>query len=638
MVRKLALILLIQLFLGLSISDYVPKTNHSGKLTPVATPYTDNNRIILFRIGMQDHSSQEFKRYGLHDANQIVLASGNPKETMINDFPKGLNASVNRNLSISFQMPNKLQYGAKFLVPIIEASTAIPQMSVFVNGFMAGLIQIAGLSDTNDSNYDAYGNLYELYIPPEFFIEGQNEIILQVERCLYCSSSEDPFLWFDWDYIEMEALYRMAEEPIHGRYIKMGSSVATERYYFDQSAVDHLPYVLKWMGIAYSGNIMRASCSSNVRNSCSAMQEYYEKLKEYNTGAVAMYLYTGDIQLTSAGTLAPEAASKLEQFMKRYGDYIQYYEVDNEPSIFNRSKDVNIAIARWMNENKTRYAPHLQSVAPGWSYSNKNGLPIGWERDPVQRRELENLTDLTNGHAYGTSYLEKEGGSFFETLKTFESLQNGLPKFMLNTEIGTNNKHLDPSKYGAQQKQSAVFDRNLRAHIGFSNIFMQHAVFFKDYELFQTDFQGKNHDPALTQAYSFGNDQESRLKIFRRLALAYATHGSPLSYEIMNRNEVRMKKVYIRAVDTAALQPLPGSKAVSDKILISIVNFEHEEIHLRFKVLMPDKGIFDGERIGPGDVYRDAVQQVNELKAEPWIEIEAVLPPGESIQYILDKR
>lgn len=207
-----------------------------------------------------------------------------------------------------------------------------------------------------------------------------------------------------------------------------------KQFYFDEGAVTHLPYIMKWLGVAYGGNIMRTSCASDVGRSCENMEEYYKVLKDYNMQAVALYLYTGDIKLKADGSLPEDAEKKLTEYFQKYSPYFQYYEVDNEPGLFNRSKAVNLAIAEWLNSKGKTIAPHLQTVAPGWAYwpgysedscGNQKGAtkqcgdPDGWERDPKQRDELEAVTDLTNGHSYGDSYIFGQGGSFTENLKTF---------------------------------------------------------------------------------------------------------------------------------------------------------------------------------------------------------------------------
>ncbi|MBE0344203.1 hypothetical protein E4V51_30690, partial [Paenibacillus sp. 28ISP30-2] len=174
------------------------------------------------------------------------------------------------------------------------------------------------------------------------------------------------------------------------------------------------------------------------------------------------------------GSLPETAKQKLRDYVKKYGSYLQYYEVDNEPGLFNRSKAVNLAVAKWLNTEGKQLAPHLKTVAPGWAYwptystkacknqtggTLKCGDPDGWERDPAQRKQLEDVTDLTNGHAYGESYNEEGGGSFVHNLKTFGGSRNGLVKWILNKELGTKDSYRANPVYGAGQPHHAAFGR-----------------------------------------------------------------------------------------------------------------------------------------------------------------------------------
>jgi hypothetical protein len=367
--------------------------------------------------------------------------------------------------------------------------------------------------------------------------------------------------------------------------------------------------------------------------------------------AVSFHLFTGNVKLKADGSLSDEAVQILENYLTEYGSLFQYYEVDNEPGLFNRSKAVDLAVAKWLNENRAKYAPLLKIVAPGWSYAStyaakscKNqiigkgpqcGDPDGWERDPKQRLELENITDLTNGHSYGDSYSDQQGGSLVENIKTFSGAGEGLPKPMLNTEFGTSDGHSDKSAYGATQKKSAIFDRIYRAHIGFADMFVQHAAFFPDFSLFKTGFNLENHNPAKTEIYYNQPDQDSRVGVTRRLNLAYATHGKPLTYQLLNKTELADKLVYFRAVDTSKLAALPVTGAVSNKILLNFVNFDSTTQVMDVKVTMPKAAIYEGERFGKGDTYEDSRSYVTGLKATPEISIKETLGPGESVQYIL---
>lgn len=122
----------------------------------------------------------------------------------------------------------------------------------------------------------------------------------------------------------------------------------------------------------------------------------------------------------------------------------------------------------------------------------------------------------------------------------------------------------------------------------------------------------------------------------RRLSLAYATHGAPLTYQISNKDELADKLVYVRAVDTSTLEPLAGSGATSNKVLVNFVNFEETEQTVTVKVTMPEKTVYEGERYGNGDTYEAARSYVSGQNAAPELEFTETLAPGEAVQYILE--
>lgn len=600
---------------------------------------------VLWKLGSHDGSAGEFKGKGNTEA--VAVSSNKQSGPSPSGIPAGLNGKSQPELKIGYDLKEVPQNGVLFRVSILEAYKNVPQMAVFSNRQLSGIIQLAGVSGTGVEQ--PFRKTYELYIPKEQLQTGQNELRLEAVRCLYCSAAEDQFNWWTWDDLSLEALSTPAPEPVHGNYVLTGTTINNKQFYFDEGAVKHLPYLIKWLGLAYSGNIMRTNCASDVGRSCSNMEEYYKVLQDYNMQSVALYLYTGDIKLDADGSLPKEAEAKLEDYFKKYGSYFQYYEVDNEPGLFNRSKAVNLAIADWLNKRGKQLSPELQTVAPGWAYwpsykddscgnqkgsVRKCGDPDGWERDPKQRLELEEATDLTNGHSYGESYIFRGGGSFTENLKTFSGAANGLPKKMLSTEFGTSDSHVDDYRYGADQRNAAVFDRIMRAHIGYADMFVQHAAFFKDYSLFEYGFNLEEHDPAKTKVYYITKDQESRVSIMRRLALAYATHGAPLTYEVSNKAELADKLVYVRAVDTSTLKPLPVTGAESNKVLVNLVNFEDTEQRITVKVKMPKQEVYEGERYGRGDTYEEARSYVKGQAAGEMTFTET-LAPGEGVQFIL---
>ncbi|WP_081398166.1 discoidin domain-containing protein [Paenibacillus odorifer] len=604
---------------------------------------------VIWNLGQHDGSAAEFAASGTSGSKkEFNVTSSVLKSSALQSLPAGLNGKTQPELTITYQLNKIPENGVLFSVGILDAYKSVPQMSVFSNHQLSGIIQIAGVAGT-ESEYN-FQKTYELYIPKEQLKIGTNELKLQTVRCLYCSDKEDEYSWWTWDNLRLESLNAPISEPIHGSYTLTGTVVNNKQFYFDEGAVTHLPYVIKWLGMAYSGNVMRTSCASDVGRSCSDMMEYYKVLQDYNMQAVALYLHTGDIKLKADGSLPADAEKKLTDYFEQYSPYFQYYEVDNEPGLFNRSKAVNLAIADWLNKKGKQIAPHLQTVAPGWAYwpsysedscGNQKGAgkecgdPDGWERDPEQRMELEKVTDLTNGHSYGDSYIFSNGGSFTENLKTFTGADNGLGKKMLTTEFGTSDSHVDAYQYGATERTAAVFDRIMRAHIGYADMFVQHAAFFKDFSLFKYGFNLEEHDPATTEIYYTKENEDSRVSIMRRLSLAYATHGAPLTYQIANKDVLADKLVYVRAVDTSTLKPLAGSGATSNKVLVNFVNFESTPQTVSVNVTMPKNGVYEGERFGNGDTYEKARSYVTGKKATPTLTFTETLAPGEAVQYIM---
>ncbi|MDD9267249.1 discoidin domain-containing protein [Paenibacillus sp. GCM10023248] len=604
-------------------------------------------------IWMLGEPNDSYSEFGQESGAQrrYTEVTGTSQPEVWGSVPQGLNKSLNPELTIQYTLSEIPKYGVHFRVKIMDAHKSVPQMAVFSNRMLSGIIQIAGVGGTTSSY--SYKKLYELYIPKEQLQLGMNELKLSATGCLYCSSDENKFLWWKWDYLSLDALAAPAEEPIHGRYVESGTKVSNLSFYYDQGAVKHLPYVLKWLGIAYSGNVMRVDCATDVKAGCSSIKSYYETLREYNTQAVALHLHTGNVKLQADGTLPADAQNKLQDYVTQYGSMFQYYEIDNEPGLFNRSKSVNLAIAEWLKANLPELAPHVKTVAPGWAYapvysmracrnqtsisSPSCGDPDGWEGDPNQRLELEEITDLTNGHAYGTSYVNNKDGSFVENLRTFGGSEDGLPKPMLNTEYGTSDSHEDPEAYGAAEPHSAVFDRIMRAHIGYADMFMQHAAFYPQYALFDPGVDLNTQNPAQMRIYRNSQEDDSRVGVMRRLNLAYATHGKPLVYEITNKTELMDKLVYIRSVDTSTLPALPGSGGKSDKILLNFVNFESTAQTIQVKVTMPDAAAYIGERFGSGETYDAARSYVSGLQAAPELELKETLGPGEAVQYILTR-
>ena len=129
--------------------------------------------------------------------------------------------------------------------------------------------------------------------------------------------------------------------------------------------------------------------------------------------------------------------------------------------------------------------------------------------------------------------------------------------------------------------------------------------------------------------------QDERSAVFRRLALAYASHGRPLPYRYTNPAAVKDQLVYLRAVDTAGLPPLPGSGATANKILVSLVNFSRQPQVVEARVTMPREGVYTGIRFGAEPQYLAARSSV-QLVAAPAADFAENLGPGEAVQFTLE--
>lgn len=626
---------------------WVFSSANSGVAAAKKPLLTTPQDTVLWRLGNLDPgagSAAEFRDY--HQANPEVVAVPTNWRTRTQwntVLSKGLKASVNPAMKFTYDLASVPANGVELQVKIINAHRAIPQMAVFSNDIMVGMIQIAGVAGA-DSAYP-YVKTYRLYIPKEFLQSGTNALRLEAPRSFSGSSAEDQYLWWVWDHLQLVALSAPATEPIHGRYIHLGTTVMQNGFDYNADVIRHLPAVLQWLGIAYSGNVVRAGFWSNTSSKWQADGlAYLQKLAEFNMQVVVDHLNTHpqdhNFQFFAAdGTLKQAGRDKIDDFLDTYGDYIQYYEVDNEPGLFGSPLQANIDAAEYVQTATAALAPHVKVVAPGWAYAN-------WANDPDNRQMVEQHCDLTGGHAYGPSYADPndDGSSFVQNLLLYGEITDGLPKEMLVTETGNTHQHLDPLAFGTTQRNAASFDRILRGQVGYADHIMQHAAFFTgangaEYKLFNNNFDWSTHDPLSTSRYSFGSGQRTRVEIFRRIACAYATHGTPLKYTYLDPSQVSGHMIYTRPVDTATLAPLPGSGATSDKVLINFVNFGNTTRSFTVRITMPSSGTWSGIRINGGDggnTYGDARHDFSR-SANPTMDVSPTLAPGEAVQLILSR-
>lgn len=595
----------------------------------------------LWRIGIPDNGSSEFK--GAFPPASLTLSSTQAARSEWPELPARWNAGPTQT-ELQYVLPSVPAYGVHFSIKILQAGSYGSELAVFSNGNPCGIIQAIGTGGPGTTTGRAFRKTYTLYIPKEFLAAGANTLGIRALGHTYNRNSNSE-LKFEWDFMRLSALAGPATEPLHGKMTHMALQAAYEDFGVYDSQVKNEPHLHKWMGTAYSGNTMRAAFWRNVGHNQPKRLEYLEAMRDINMSVIADFYSAGKVgnpdpdaildANVANGDLPQRAKTLIDDFFARYGKLIQYYELSNEPcmGISDESFEGLKALAKYVNTAKP---DHVQVAAPGWAFGGGYGSPKDWDADPVKRRAIEASTQMINGHAYGDSNRWK-GGNLIDNLDTYGPVvDEGWPREFINTEAGTHDvSHFDWSSLGYNQLHAGSFDHSMREHIGFADRFIAFSAW--GYDGFKW-LDGDRDNPETWKARPFPQtalNQESRVKIFRRLALAYATHGRPLPYRYANPDLVKDKLVYFRAVNTATLAPLRGSGARSDKLLLNFVNFESSSQTLHVKVTLPAAGSYDGEMYGPGETYAASHRVVTGLMASPELELKVDLGPGESAQYIL---
>jgi len=600
---------------------------------------------LLWRIGIPDNLSSEFADFhhgpetvDVPVVGTIIDAAGCAK------LSRGVRASANPTFDVRYPLTEVPKNGAFFSFKLLKAPKSGAQMAVFSNGSLAGLIQLWG-TDGTDCPYQ-WWKTYRLYIPREFLKPGRNELRFTAPHALWGNASNDDQQWWEWDYLKLESLDAPIAEAWHGKisYLGTAMTMGTKDWTMvNDTTLRVAPVALKWLGIAYSGNTMRALYWNTSVKKQPKRTEFLQLLASYNMTAMADFISGGTFLNDPDGQIPQKMKDELKAFFQSYGKYIQYYELGNEPCLSGTPQGgyaEYLALAKEINALKPA---HIKLVAPGWAYNGtKGGLPAGWDSLIDYRRPIENLCDCINGHSYRYSYAESPHGSFLSELEDFgKQLDDGWPKEYLNSETGTHRhdseENADSTAHQAStQPHIQVFDRILRAHLAVVDHTMQHAAIWGDFGLFAEPASWDDFDvnKLTINTAPDGPGNDTRAITYRRLALAYATHGSPLPYTILNESDLHYKLVYFRAVNTSTIPPQIASNATSDKLLLNFVNFENAPEMLAVRVTLPAKTIYQAERIGPGDTWA-AAHATLILTGTPEIELKEALGPGESIQYIL---
>src|SRR6185437_5247963 len=613
----------------------------------------------LWRIGSPDNANTEF--------STAAPPSGSAPATFTvpvasSQFPNGFNNGT--DIHIRYTLSAVPQYGVMFKVKIIEGApyswpsawvpggnTFVPELSVWSNADLAGIVQAIGADppNWNSSYWNPWAKTYEVYIPREMLIAGTNDLRIQSLGHPYSGYANQTYLYGCWDYLELDSLASPSAEPVNGKVSYMGAEFSNNGFASDDALLQEFPYMVKWPGIAYSGNPFRLGYFQDVSGSQPDRLEMAQMVKAYNmTGIMDGLNCRG--RLNSDGSFPSADQSYITSLFNNYAGLFQYYELCNEPCepFTNADYNYTLDVARIANgirgNNASSQADYVKIAEPGWAYGGGSGNPTNWDQTIANRQAFQPYTQATNGHAYGMSYTQTSG-NFLEDLASYAPITDGWGRDMINTEFGCHDADNDFNNLGEQQLESGLFDRIVRAHLAFCDYACNYATTGDDatLSLFANGYSSTwPATPSSLAAYVTPNNtqtgaaEDTRLKIFRRNALAYCTHGAPLPYTFTNSGLVANQLVYFRAVNTAGMGQLPASHATSSKILLNFVNFDTQNAHtIGVQVTLPSSGVYWGERFGPGTTYASSESQV-QFTANPTVTISETVPAGDSVQYILD--
>lgn len=580
----------------------------------------------LWRIGRNDLSHGEF---GELSPREYSVPGDWAGRKSWRDFRWGLDAK-HASVDLRFALSTLPEHGALLTLRTLnsrneKAGYAAP-LAVFSNGALAGMVQ-TWKAPRVDGQAVEYRRIYRLYVPREFLRPGENVLRLELEPHPFSQSRES--LEIEWDFIEFGALLEPAIEPWHGSYVSVGALLdeGADAFRLSPAFARHLPQILQWMGVAHSGNTMVLPFWKTATPHQPARRVVLEALR--------------GLHCTAALSLGAEE-DHLRRVYAEYGPLFHYHEIAHEPDRPPvQAQDSLIAAARTARAIR-RSAPgasHVVITGPGWAFA-------GWGSSASARRAVDIECEAASGHSSWDGYAFtnfRPGGSFTHTLQTFGGrVDDGLDREWLATACGSDNTQHSHQHFIPQTLRFASnFDRILRAHTAVTDRFMHRAPFFHSANHAQTsalfarvaDWDAL--DPRQLASEPAPDAGPSRLQLFRRIALAYGTHGRPLPMERLDSAASPHSRIYVRAVDASALPPLPGSGAKTRKLLISFVNFGSRPGVAEARIHFPAPGHYSGLRIGPEAAWSEAATAAT-IEAAPAHHFRVPLGPHEAVQYILD--
>ena len=581
----------------------------------------------LWTLGQADDSAEEFAELKEKDLPQIVEIP----LTDLKTCPRGLEAELRPEQTFRFTLNEIPQNGTVFVLNVDDADAIVAQVAVFVNDMMVGMPQVLGYDQVPGERKT--NRPYLVTIPKERFHAGANTLTLRLIPGLYqqkgmvVNQSEryvkmanlrsrqgNPYptsSWLHWDNLSLIALGTEAAKPINGNLIYMGTNMGNTHRKglepFEQFVLRDLAY----LGMTHSGAPLRvpiwneAACRELFQevDGVKVLDRQMQSLRDIG---IEPYILFEPGRTCNGLDDFPESFEA--QLVKNHGSKFIGVEVGNEvdhPFYGWDQMAMSVSYATIQKQSvlgqelkKLIDSPDFRVIGEGWYHAWNYGVI-----DAHSRKEALNdpgFTDDLSAHSYGMAYL--------------------LPALLYYSLYGANLGDPKPiwvTECGASTPDDNLFqyDINLRGNIAFARYVVQFLAWpdktlnyheMRPYGLFSEE----SADATILE----------KARIFRRLFHAYAMHGKPIHYRILNETELKNQLVFINPVSVEG-----GAK-------LAFVNFTDKSQPVKVELTMLRSGTMTGKRYGDGETVAAATKEIK-LNTIPRLVLEEVLAPGETVQY-----
>ena len=194
-------------------------------------------------------------------------------------------ASAKFDTAIHYSLALRPPHGALLRIKTVNSSEFVTELAIFSNGFPCGILQTIGTENGPDGL--RFGNTYQLYIPPEFLQSGDN--ILRIQKLGHPYNRANRLgLSITLDWLELIQLSSAPVEPIHSRYVRIGTNWGL--FPVDDITVACEPLTWLWTGTAYTNGAVRVCFWCDQADTViTRPKELLAAAKDYNMTVVLDY-------------------------------------------------------------------------------------------------------------------------------------------------------------------------------------------------------------------------------------------------------------------------------------------------------------------------------------------------------------